>query len=104
MMNRVFRGLRALTAGVLALCVLLPGPAALAAGTDLTDVAPEAWYADAVNAMAAKGFFAGDGSAFRPEDTITYEEMVTVLSSVAAWMNSSWAGFLRISSERTEST
>ena len=48
MMNRVFRGLRALTAGALALCVLLPGPAALAAGTDLTDVAPEAWYADAV--------------------------------------------------------
>ena len=48
MMNRVFRGLRALTAGALALCILLPGPAALAAGTDLTDVAPEAWYADAV--------------------------------------------------------
>ena len=35
--------------------------------------------------MAAKGFMAGDGTAFRPEDTITYEEMVTVLSSVAAW-------------------
>ena len=51
-----------------------------------SDVAEDAWYADAVNAMAAKGFFAGDGSAtFRPDDTITYEEMVTVLSSVAAW-------------------
>ena len=50
-----------------------------------SDVAADAWYADGVNAMAAKGFFAGDGSAFRPEDTITYEEMVTVLSSVAAW-------------------
>ena len=50
-----------------------------------SDVAADAWYADGVNAMAAKGFFAGDGSAFRPDDTITYEEMITVLSSVAAW-------------------
>ena len=50
-----------------------------------SDVAADAWYADGVNAMAAKGFFAGDGSAFRQDDTITYEEMVTVLSSVAAW-------------------
>ena len=50
-----------------------------------SDVAADAWYADGVNAMAAKGFFAGDGSAFRPDDAITYEEMVTVLSSVAAW-------------------
>ena len=50
-----------------------------------SDVPEDAWYAGGVNAMAAKGFFAGDGSAFRPGDTITYEEMVTVLSSVAAW-------------------
>ena len=50
-----------------------------------SDVPEDAWYADGVNAMAAKGFFAGDGSTFRPEDTITYEEMVTVLSSAAAW-------------------
>ena len=56
--------------------------------TGFADVAADAWYADGVNAMAAKGFFAGDGSAFRPEDTITYEEMVTVLSSVAAWASS----------------
>lgn len=51
-----------------------------------SDVAPSAWYAGAVNAMAAKGFLSGDGDGrFRPEDTISYEEMVTVLSSVAAW-------------------
>ena len=50
-----------------------------------SDVPADAWYAGGVNAMAAKGFMAGDGTAFRPEDTITYEEMVTVLSSVAAW-------------------
>lgn len=49
-------------------------------------VDPSAWYAGAVNAMAAKGFLSGDGDGrFRPEDTISYEEMVTVLSSVAAW-------------------
>ena len=50
-----------------------------------SDIASDAWYAEAVNAMAAKGFVAGDGSAFHPDDTITYEEMVTILSSVAAW-------------------
>lgn len=50
-----------------------------------SDVPADAWYADGVNAMAAKGFMAGSGGNFRPEDTITYEEMVTVLSSVAAW-------------------
>lgn len=51
-----------------------------------SDVAPSAWYAGAVNAMAAKGFLSGDGDGrFRPEDTISYEEMVTVLSSVAVW-------------------
>ena len=53
--------------------------------SSFSDVPADAWYADAVNAMAAKGFLAGDGEAFHPEDTITYEEMVTCLSSVAAW-------------------
>lgn len=48
MMNRVFRGLRALTAGTLALCALLPGPAALAAPAPFPDVPEDAWYADAV--------------------------------------------------------
>lgn len=51
-----------------------------------TDVSAGAWYAGSVSAMAAKGFLAGyeDGT-FRPDNTITYQEMVTVLSSVAAW-------------------
>lgn len=32
-----------------------------------SDVDPSAWYADAVNAMAAKGFLSGDGDGrFRP--------------------------------------
>lgn len=51
-----------------------------------SDVKAYDWYADAVAAMAAQGCIAGfgDGS-FRPDDTITYEQMVTILSSVAAW-------------------
>lgn len=51
-----------------------------------TDVPADAWYASSVSAMAAKGFLAGykDGT-FRPDNTITYQEMVTVLSSVAVW-------------------
>ena len=51
-----------------------------------TDVSSDAWYAGAISAMAARGFVAGDDDgAFRPDSTITYQEIVTILSSVAAW-------------------
>ncbi len=44
------------------------------------------WYAGAVSALASRGFLRGyEDGAFRPDATITYQEMVTVLSSVAAW-------------------
>lgn len=47
-----------------------------------------AWYSDAVSAMASQGFLSGYGDGtFRPDNTITYEEMVTILSAVAAWSN-----------------
>jgi hypothetical protein len=51
-----------------------------------SDTNADAWYAGAVSAMASRGLIAGyeDGS-FRPDSTITYQEMVTVLASVAAW-------------------
>ena len=50
------------------------------------DVSADAWYASPVSAMAARGLLAGyEDGAFRPDSTITYQEMVTVLSSVAAW-------------------
>lgn len=53
-----------------------------------SDTGADAWYAAGVSAMAARGFIAGYGDGtFRPNATITYEEMVTVLSSVAAWCN-----------------
>ena len=51
-----------------------------------TDVGADTWYAGAISAMAARGFVAGDGDgAFRPDSTITYQEIVTILSSVATW-------------------
>lgn len=51
-----------------------------------TDVAQDAWYAGAVNAMAARGFLSGFGDGtFRPDDPITYEQAVTVLDNLARW-------------------
>lgn len=53
-----------------------------------SDTNPDAWYVPAVSAMAARGYIAGfDDGTFRPNDTITYEQMVTILASVAAWCN-----------------
>jgi hypothetical protein len=51
-----------------------------------SDVADDAWYADAITAMAGKGFLSGYGDGtFHPDAVITYEEMVCVLNNVAAW-------------------
>lgn len=51
-----------------------------------SDVAADAWYAASVNAMADLGFLSGRGNGtFGPDDNITYQEMVTCLSKVAAW-------------------
>lgn len=51
-----------------------------------TDVAPDAWYADAVSAMTARGFMSGTGNgAFSPDATLTNQELYTVYSAVAAW-------------------
>lgn len=59
-----------------------PATAAETAPT-FPDVAPDAWYAEAVNAMAANGVIKGgtDGL-FRPDAPITYGELVTILSRV----------------------
>lgn len=53
-----------------------------------SDTNPFAWYADPVSAMAARGFIAGyeDGT-FRPNDTISYQEILAILSSAAAWIS-----------------
>ena len=76
---------RAEVCAMLASALNLP---ASAGALTFSDVAQSAWYAEPVSALVARGFVSGyaDGT-FRPDDTITYEEMITVLSSVAAWCN-----------------
>ena len=55
-------------------------------GTSFSDVKEGSWYAGAVTALADMGFLSGrpDGT-FAPDDTISYQEMVSVLNKVAAW-------------------
>ena len=53
-----------------------------------SDVSAQSWYADGISAMADMGVISGYGDGtFRPDSTITYQEMVTILSAVAAWAN-----------------
>ncbi len=53
-----------------------------------SDVKEGAWYAGAVNAMADMGFVSGrGGGTFCPGQTITCQEMVSILSRVAAWIS-----------------
>lgn len=55
-------------------------------GGKFSDVAADAWYAAPISAMTGMGFLSGRGDGtFGPDDTITYQEMLTVLSQVAAW-------------------
>lgn len=64
-----------------ALNLPIPGQA-----SPFSDISDNAWYSDAVYAMAARGFISGCGDGtFRPDSTITYEEMVAILAAVAAW-------------------
>lgn len=51
-----------------------------------TDVKAEAWYAGTVSAMADMGFISGYGNGtFRPEATVSCQEMAVILNRVAAW-------------------
>ena len=55
-------------------------------GGQYSDVQEDQWFAAPVSAMTDMGFLSGRGDGtFGPNDTITYQEMVTVLSNVAAW-------------------
>ena len=53
-----------------------------------SDVPETRWYASAVNAMAELGFVEGneDGT-FRPDDSLTYEQFITFMSRLAAYLN-----------------
>ena len=67
----------------MALALVIPSlsmPASAANPQRFTDVAPDAWYAEAVNAMADAGIINGygDGS-FKPNNPMTAGELATVL-------------------------
>lgn len=71
----------AMLTNALALPIPKDGPA-------FTDVPHNAWYADAVSAAVSAGLMAGCGDGtFRPDDTITYEELVTMVSGAAVYGN-----------------
>jgi len=68
--------------------VLLASALNLPDGTSnpFSDVKDGSWYAGAVAALNGMGFLSGRGDGtFGPNDTISYQEMVSVLSRVAAW-------------------
>ena len=73
------------------LCAMLAQTLNTAAPTGrsyFSDVAPGAWYAPAVNAMAELGFVTGDGTgAFHPEACLTNEQMAVILGRFTAWLN-----------------
>lgn len=57
-------------------------------GPSFMDVSAKAWYADAVSAAVSAGLMAGCGDGtFRPNDTITYEELVAMVSGAAVYGN-----------------
>jgi len=55
---------------------------------NFTDVPEGTWYYAPISSMVARGFIAGCGDGtFRPNATITYQEAVTILSAVGAWVH-----------------
>ncbi|WP_170157775.1 S-layer homology domain-containing protein [Thermodesulfitimonas autotrophica] len=54
------------------------GLKAAAHGDAFSDVPPDAWYAGAVAAVHQKGLMVGAGGRFRPDDTLTREELAAV--------------------------
>ncbi len=73
------RNLSLLLALFLALGCLSPALAAEAETTGFSDVAPDAWYAQAVSLCAEKGIMVGTGeSVFSPEETLSYNQCLTL--------------------------
>ncbi len=68
-----------LLAFVLSLGCLSPALAAEREATGFSDVAPDAWYAQAVELCAQKGIMVGTGEGvFSPEETLTYNQCLTL--------------------------
>ena len=69
-------------------CAMTAQALGLYGGKELTfsDVPQDAPYAQAISDMVSLGFLAGYGDGtFRPEEPITYEQMITSLSAIAVW-------------------
>lgn len=82
-----FRAQQSITRGEFAVLLASALNLRQSASAGFADVPSNAWYADAVDAMVAKGFLAGRSSTtFAPEDNLSYEEMVTILSAVSSWV------------------
>lgn len=68
-------------------CAMLANVLRLPLGNDhpaFTDIPATAWYANAVRAVYNAKLISGDGNgAFRPDDTMTGEELVAILANVA---------------------
>lgn len=69
-------------------CAMAAQALGLYGGKEMTfsDVPQNAAYAQAISDMASLGFLAGyeDGT-FRPDQPLTYEQMITALSAAAVW-------------------
>lgn len=52
-----------------------------------SDIPDAAWYKDEVTQIAALGIVAGDGGKFRPNDSISRQEMAVMLSRAAKYVN-----------------
>ena len=65
-------------------CVLYQLEDAPESGTpQFYDVAPDAWYADAVAWAAGAGLVAGTGSGFEPDEAVTREQIAVILYQYA---------------------
>lgn len=55
--------------------------------TVFADVAAHAWYAPYVETMYEMGFVQGYDGMFRPEETVSHEEFLTILGRMAQWLD-----------------
>lgn len=67
------------------------------------DISPDSWYTGAVSAMAEKGFVSGDENGlFRPNDTISYQEIVAILTNVSAWISTDGYEYQKVSLSQSD--
>lgn len=86
-------------------CAMLCSALALPSSNRVSfpDVPPDSWYAGAVSAMAEKAFVSGDETGlFRPNDTISYQEVVSILANVSSWISTDGYEYQKISLSQSD--